>query len=404
MHEVFAPFLYGLKDGGCEVGVRISSWAIRMDHFSDTLCLFANAPGAKIEIEQIEGSVFLELVCHQWGGSLKISCGEDWLRVDSYSEVHAVRQVELPGQGRRKVEIEILDDTASKFDWQVWVRRLIFAERPRWLPRTTQASFSVNLADGDQGHFLTLSNDNVISHSIEAFGFWGHDQIEAFRRYVRPGNCAVDIGANLGHHSVALGKLVGPTGRVLAFEPQKRVFRLLMGNLAINALDHIEAWDVALGEVEGSGIMMHPGYDDPDERWNVGSLGIYTEHSGLAEGANSLGQPERVQTRRLDDILAGQPVDFIKSDAQGYDLLALKGAQASIERWKPVILTEIAPQLSAVRGVDYRDLYRFLLESGYRLFTADTFQPMPEPRLWDGEDGREWDVLALPDFDQSPRR
>ena len=397
MYEVSAPFLFGLKDSDDDIMVRMADWGMRKDYFSDSHCLMTDTPGALIEIEQIEGAAAIELACHSWSGRLELSSGDETLQIDAFSQQHVLRRFPLPGQGRRKVAIKLLEESSSDLGRQIWFRRLLLAERPGWLARTVRASPSVNLVHGDHGHFLTLSNDNVISNSIATSGFWGSDQIEAFRHHVRPGDCAIDIGANLGHHSVVLGQLVGPTGRVLAFEPQKRVFRLLMGNLALNGLDHVEAWGVALGDIEGTAMMMHPGYDDPEECWNVGSLGIHTEHSGPAEGATRLGKPERVQIRRLDDILAGQPVHFIKSDAQGYDVLALEGGRESITRWKPAILVEIAPELSRARGGDYRDLYRFLLDLNYRLFTADTFEPMPEPRLWGGEAGREWDVLALPE-------
>jgi len=58
--------------------------------------------------------------------------------------------------------------------------------------------------------------------------------VRFFRQLVQPGWSILDIGANMGAHTIALARLVGPTGKVLSFEPQRIIFQALCANVALN--------------------------------------------------------------------------------------------------------------------------------------------------------------------------
>ena len=62
---------------------------------------------------------------------------------------------------------------------------------------------------------------------------------------------AVEVGANIGSHTVAIAHMVGPQGRVLAFEPQRAIFQVLCANIALNALEQVEAHWMAVGAAAG---------------------------------------------------------------------------------------------------------------------------------------------------------
>src|SRR5690348_2077690 len=77
-----------------------------------------------------------------------------------------------------------------------------------------------------------------LSQGIDLYNYlFGEFEIQtsaALRRIVRPGNCVLDIGANIGAHTLTLAKLVGSAGKVFAFEPTDFAFEKLQTNLSLN--------------------------------------------------------------------------------------------------------------------------------------------------------------------------
>ena len=270
-----------------------------------------------------------------------------------------------------------------------WLR--LTAGLAAWWKRYLHLTPEIDFVDADVGGLLVLANDSIVSRTIRRTGVWEAGHLAVFARMLAVGDTAIDIGANIGHHTVAMARSVGPTGRVLAFEPQALVYRLLVANLAINRMDHVEAFPCALGETPGHAWIAPGRYDDRKDQWNVGGLSVTRAPVPSPPGSTA----GRVRIERLDDLFGDQEAAFIKSDAQGCDCLALRGARGLLERSRPTILTEIAPRLSADQGCDYRELYDLLESLGYRFFDPQTFAETPERRRWSGEPYEEWDVLAV---------
>jgi tRNA1(Val) A37 N6-methylase TrmN6 len=81
-----------------------------------------------------------------------------------------------------------------------------------------------------------------------------HDEIALLTRVLRmlgPDPTVLDVGANFGTYSLALAAVVGPNGKVHAFEPQRLIYNLLVGSVALNALTNVYCHNVALGNREG---------------------------------------------------------------------------------------------------------------------------------------------------------
>src|ERR1700759_4504087 len=87
------------------------------------------------------------------------------------------------------------------------------------------------------GGFMFNRNDAYIGRSLDLYGEWCDFEIQLLSRFINPGDTVVDVGANIGTHTVAFANLVGAGGVVPAFEPQRRLFQMLSGNVALNALD-----------------------------------------------------------------------------------------------------------------------------------------------------------------------
>ena len=99
-------------------------------------------------------------------------------------------------------------------------------------------------------HGLMLYNrhDIYIGRSVECYGEFSEGENDLFRQVLRPGCVVVEAGANIGAHTLALSKIVDPRGAVYAYEPQRPVFQILCGNMALNGRLNVDCRREALGE------------------------------------------------------------------------------------------------------------------------------------------------------------
>lgn len=152
---------------------------------------------------------------------------------------------------------------------------------------------------------------------------WEEDFIELMARHIKRGTAVIDAGAYIGTHSLAMARLVGPNGRVYAFEPQKKVFRELVFNIIENDVPNVIPLRFALGEASRLIEM-----DKPVD--------------GL-EGIVKVGQGgDPVELRTLDSFHLGD-VSFIKIDVEGYEDKILSGARQTIaaSHLPPVLIESV---------------------------------------------------------------
>lgn len=181
------------------------------------------------------------------------------------------------------------------------------------------------LKDCRYGRMLFNEHDVYIGRSLELYGEFSEGECEVFRQLVRPGWTVLELGANIGTHTVVLSKLVGQTGHVIAFEPQRIVFQTLCANIAINDLLNVDCHLQAVGEEVGSVIVPFLDYTKDN---NFGGLGL---------GAYKHGASVPVVTV---DSLGLKACQFIKMDIEGMERESILGAKKTIERFKPVIYLE----------------------------------------------------------------
>src|SRR5579872_223267 len=84
------------------------------------------------------------------------------------------------------------------------------------------------------------SLDLITPYVLQEQKDWFEDEIKFLRRLIRPGQKVIDIGANCGVYALTLARLVGPTGRVWAFEPASGTANLLASGIAANNFTHLE--------------------------------------------------------------------------------------------------------------------------------------------------------------------
>jgi len=169
--------------------------------------------------------------------------------------------------------------------------------------------------------FLVDTLDSRLSPHLILDGYWESWITIAIARAVEEGMHCVDVGANLGYYTVLLADAVGPTGRVLAIEPNPRPASLMRKTLILNGLDRIaEVKECALG----------------DDRASKARLVIPRMHPS---GASLLHEPEvgdeviDVSLSTLDELTEDWPrVDFVKIDAEGAEEGIWRGASDVIAR------------------------------------------------------------------------
>lgn len=206
-------------------------------------------------------------------------------------------------------------------------------------------SGAVRLKRTRHGYMSYLISDRYVGRSFDRYGEFSEGEIELFRQLVRPGWLAVDGGANIGAHTLPLSALVGPTGAVIAAEPQRIIHQLLCANLALNAVTNVRAMHTALGAEPGR-ITIPP--IDYDAEGNFG---------GLALGGHEKGESVAVATL---DSLELPVCHFIKLDVEGMEAQVLTGAAQTIAHHRPILYVEndrkdrSAALLGTLLGMDYR--------------------------------------------------
>ena len=148
----------------------------------------------------------------------------------------------------------------------------------------------------------------------------------------------LDVGANFGTFSLALAPLVGPGGKVHAFEPQRILFNMLAGTMALNSLTNVHCHHVAVGDRVGEIEVPQFNYHQP---LNFGSIefGPSQRERLTQERGNDPARFETVALTTLDRF-AFPRVDLLKIDAEGMEHQVLTGAAATIERCRPVMFVE----------------------------------------------------------------
>lgn len=197
------------------------------------------------------------------------------------------------------------------------------------------------------GPLLYNPSDIYIGGALDRYGESSEAEAVIFRRVVQPGHWVVDIGANVGAHTTAFAQSAGPTGRVIAFEPQRIVFQMLCANVALNALDNVVAHWAAVGAAPGTTVVPSIDYRSTQ---NFGSFFL---------GDHSKGDKVPIVTLDSFDLPA---CHFIKMDVEGMEQQALAGARGTIMRHRPFLYVEND------RAANSAGLIRAIMAMEYRLF------------------------------------
>ncbi len=182
------------------------------------------------------------------------------------------------------------------------------------------------LVKAKHGYTLYNKNDRYIGKSIEVYGEFSELELTLFAQICKSGTIMIEVGANIGTHTMALSQLVGNSGRIYAFEPQRIVFQTLCANMALNSITNVETFQVAVSDEQGT--IMIPDIDYAKEN-NFGGIEL-----------DKFSHGRKVPKVKLDDFLELDGLDFMKIDVEGMEQGVIEGATSLIEKFKPILYVE----------------------------------------------------------------
>lgn len=211
-------------------------------------------------------------------------------------------------------------------------------------------------ADTLYGFALAGTTADLLQRNVYLFGVWEPDISRWVRGHLKPGDVVVDIGANVGYFSLLAATCVGPTGRVIAFEPVPSIVAMLQANLALNGVGSVTVEPVVAADQDGTAEIF---------RGDPGNLGLSATQAG--EGKVSEGTIRQVRAADAVPVQDRARVRLVKVDTEGDDLRALKGLEPVLQAMTTgaVAVVEVTPEDLAARGQSPQELVDFMRGAGF---------------------------------------
>jgi FkbM family methyltransferase len=185
-----------------------------------------------------------------------------------------------------------------------------------------------------------------------------------FLRLLGAGETVFDIGANAGYYTLLFSQVVGPRGRVHAFEPIPPTFALLAQRLAAGkSFDNVVVNPRALAAEAGTRQLFVPGQD-------LGQASLARHEGGSWSSATTITEYS-CQVETLDSYAHAQrvtAVGFVKVDVEGAELFVLRGGGATLRACSPLLYVEVCADWTVDLGYQPTEVVRFLRGLGYDRF------------------------------------
>jgi FkbM family methyltransferase len=175
---------------------------------------------------------------------------------------------------------------------------------------------------------------------------YGSGDEAVLRSTLRPGDVFVDVGANVGHLTLAASSMVGPQGLVFSLEPHPKTVHYLRGNVAFNRAENVRVIHAAAGESDGATHFTSQRSDDLN----------FVSDRGI-----------RVPLVTLDSVLPPLPIRLLKVDVEGAELMVLKGAAETLARTE-FIYFEAYEKFAKRFGYSTSQVFAFLRDCGFTNF------------------------------------
>ncbi len=218
-----------------------------------------------------------------------------------------------------------------------------------------------------------LELNEGIDLSIFIFGAFEKETSQLLKKHILKGDFVLDIGANVGAHTLTMAEAVGDNGLVIALEATDWAFNKLQKNISLNPslIDRIAAIQCLLSADD---VMETP--TELYSSWDLNSSdGQHAVHKGILKSTAD------ARTVSLDTLLSElnlSKVDFIKIDVDGFEYWVLKGAEQTLKKFRPKILIELSPYVHLEHGSSFETLMNFLSKIGYSFYSVHDERPLPQ--------------------------
>lgn len=207
------------------------------------------------------------------------------------------------------------------------------------------------LVKGRHGWFLANRFDQYLGRALVRYGEYGEVEHLFLNALLAPGDSVIEVGANIGSHTVGLAKAVGVPGLVIAVEAQPAIFRILCANLALNALSNVVPHACGCGEQRKT--MLAPNVD----------YGVARLHNSGGASLDTSGEGIAVPVVPLDDLINDVVrLRLIKIDVEGMEQEVLAGGKQLIATYRPLLYVEND------RVEKSKALIELIMSLGYRLW------------------------------------
>lgn len=232
-------------------------------------------------------------------------------------------------------------------------------------PDKRQHDFIETIVLLDNKLFFNVNTSSYLEWYIFFYGIYEPGVIFFLKNFLKHGDVVLDVGANVGIHSLIMGNIVGNGGRVYAFEPHPKIFERLKNNLLLNKMYWIEAINSGLSDVQGETILF--AFEGANQ--GTARLPLFPEE----KVANSI--QFKIKLNQIDRWIGLNQIkrlNLIKVDVEGHDLHVLEGAKNTISNFRPIIVFEHNSNfcLASENKVKFDNLVNFLKLNSYNIFVV----------------------------------
>lgn len=250
------------------------------------------------------------------------------------------------------------------------------------VPRGSTKQYSTGITLNNKGILFHFDTRNYIEYKIFAEGYYEKEVTLLMHNYIEPGDTVMDIGANIGVHSLSLSKMVGSLGKVFSFEPIPFLREKFEQNQILNRCINISIQPFALS----------------DENYTIKTAFSENANNGTFFIENNAKGETEITCIKGDDWVEKQELDslkLIKIDVEGFEYKVLTGLKNTIQKFNPVIIFEYDTNYIKRAESTAADFNRiFFEEFHYKLYAIDkcTLTPFTDFKQFSGM----VEVLGLP--------
>lgn len=203
-----------------------------------------------------------------------------------------------------------------------------------------------------------LEDDHFVGNVISLTGDYEAYETSIILNNIKKGDTVVDIGANIGFHTILFANKIGPQGKVYAFEPDPVSYKILLKNIKANNFKNVIASPLAISNKKAV-LNLYKSKD------NYGDNRVY---SSDISSTNLTIKADSLDNFFSDLITKGKKISLLKIDTQGFEPFVIQGAKKLIKKYKPILFFEYWPygyHSSKSNGTEmlnylkkiYKDLY-----------------------------------------------